>query len=189
MLLYVKGYSIQQTNKRFKLKLKMATTRGIDYWTSKGMFGTPEAVNLTKKSWRRCDELNGLHGDDRLHKRTYMWDGYQIVRYYQKVFCPYLRLNKEDSLAVEFVCDDETRMTHKQYWIKKGMLNERSIRTTVAVTKKSWRRHDWLNGLRGDDRLQFRDFTKGGYTRTTVTQKVLCKLYCSQEDADEAIAY
>jgi len=163
------------TNQTNDSNRKMTSTRGIDYWTRNGMFSKNSEVCLTKQSWRRCDKLNGLRGDDRVQQRTSVNDIYSRIRYYQKNFCHMTSLTKEDGAAIEILQDSPSKPTRGiDYWTGKRMFYE----APVILTKQSWRRCDKLNGLRGDDRLDVKMYksgisSNGSYTYDRYYAKVL----------------
>ena len=192
----------------------MASHRVFEHWTKKGMFmpSSTQGIYVTKKSWRRCDLLNGLRGDDRLRTADRNGSVYKDGHVYQRNFTALLRLTREDQAAraintkkliiVESLPIKPKKMTAYrkatyldlralQYWTEKGMLS-RDI--PIRVNKTSWRRCNNLNGLRGGDRLDVKAYAQNTAGRDYVYERFFIKVHCpqlriTQDDEDIIEAY
>ena len=195
----------------------MASHRDFEYWTKKGMFVSFDrhGIYVTKQSWRRCDILNGLRGDDRLRTADRAGTVYKQGHVYQRNFTANLRFTREDQMAsdintekkkliiVESVAIKPKKMTAYrkathvdlralQYWTEKGMM---SRDMPLRLNKTSWRRCDKLNGLRGGDRIEAKAYMqKTAAGRDFIYDRYFIKVLCPQfriiqDDADIIEAY
>ena len=78
------------------------------YWNDRGMFGKAQVVCVNKSSWRRCDKLNGLRGNDRIMVRTHYntKTGYETNVWQQKVLVPNFMIGVADAFAVDIFEED-----------------------------------------------------------------------------------
>ena len=195
----------------------MASHRNFEYWIKTGLL-TPSScsgVYVPKKSWRRCDRLNGLRGDDRLRTADRAGTVYKQGHVYQRNFTADLRLTREDQMAsdintekkkliiVESVAIKPKKMTAYrkathvdlralQYWTEKGMY---ARDMPLRGNKTSWRRCNILNGHRGGDRIEAKAYMqKSAAGRNFIYDRYFIKVLCPQfriiqDDADIIEAY
>ena len=173
----------------------MASHRNFEYWMSKGMFKPTNCggIYVHKKSWRRCDKLNGLRGDDRLKKDTRTSGRITGTAYFQQIFTPQLMITLDDQAArvintnklviVDAIPIKRKKMTAYrdlralEYWTEKGMY-ARDI--PIRVNKTSWRRCDKLNGLRGGDRIETKLYAQSTAKRDYIYERYFIKVLCPQ---------
>jgi hypothetical protein len=156
-------------------------------------------VYVPKKSWRRCDILNGLRGDDRLKTLDRNGDVYKDGHAFQRNFTERLIITNEDQAArvintkkliiVETLPIKPKKMTTIRdlgYWFRKGMY-ARDI--PIRVNKTSWRRCNRLNGLRGGDRIETKLYAQNTDGRDYVYERFFIKVHCPQLRITQDDAY